>query len=301
MARRPKGLFAAVRAAVRAWWRSKYDDSALEGSDALRTGDDDAGPTGPRKKVSVQSDPQQTPLTMAAQGDVFSFEVFPVFLWSSREMSRETLRSRVGRHEAGARDELLRVAWKVARGCAPEDPIAAEKAINARLRGDGNWCFDDAQGLIHCTPSVQVRMDPAVREHVRPHRLEELDLKESTELGLLRASRARTLTEAWLKVISELELLGELDAHKRRLLVPFAATLADGDFRKVMEALRRERRTSTEALVAALHSARNDHQEAGLYEFAGAYDKALNAFCQEMGLTPFSWVDDAVASDGTAP
>jgi hypothetical protein len=67
-----------------------------------------------------------------------------------------------------------------------------------------------------------------------------------------------------------------------------------------MEALRRERRTSTEALVEALRGARGDHQEAGLYEFADAYDKALSAFCKEMGLSPFSWIDDAVAPDGPA-
>ncbi|WP_435813597.1 hypothetical protein [Streptomyces sp. NBC_01310] len=141
-------------------------------------------------------------------------------------------------------------------------------------------------------------MDPALREHVLPHHLHELTLKETQRLGLIRAERALTLTEAWLKVISELELLGELDAHQRRLLVPFAATFADQEFRKVMEALRGHRRTSIDALVTALHAARGDHQEAGLFEFADAYDKALSAFCREVGVGPFSWVENAVAADG---
>ncbi|ASN24882.1 hypothetical protein LK07_13445 [Streptomyces pluripotens] len=300
MGRRPKGLFATVREAIRAWWRSRYDNATEEDTDAAWPDTDQSETAAPRKKVFVQSLVQKTPLSVAAQDGVFSFEVFPVFRWSSREMSRDTLTTRVRQHEEAARDELLRVAWSAARACDPADPVAAEHAINARLATDGNWCFDDAQGFIRCTPSVRVRMDPAVREHVLPYRLDALTLRETEEVGGLRAERTRKLTEAWLKVISELELLGELDAHQRRLLVPFGAALADPDFRKVMEALRRERRTSTEALVAALKGARGDHQEAGLYEFADAYDKALSAFCREMGLSPFSWVDDAVAPDGSA-
>lgn len=299
MGRRPKGLFTTMREAVRAWWRSKYDTHAAEDdTDATWSDTDEPESTTPRKKVFVQSPAQENPLSMPAQDGVFSFEVIPVFRWSSREMSRETLKTRVRQHEAAARDELLRVAWPAARGCDPADPIAAEQALNSRLATDGNWCFDDAQGLVRCTPSVRVRMDPAVREHVLPHRLNALTLRETEEVGGLRAERARRLTEAWLKVISDLELLGELDAHQRRLLVPFGAKLADQDFHEVMKSLRRERRTSTEALVAALEGARGDHQATGLYEFADAYDKALSAFCREMGLSPFSWVDDAVASDG---
>ncbi|WP_314220436.1 hypothetical protein [Streptomyces zaehneri] len=298
MRRRPRGLFATVREAVRTWWRSMYDDNGEPETEDTWSDDETDGPE-PRKKVSVQSSPQENPLSMAAHGDVFSFQVFPTFRWSSREMSRDTLRTRARQHETTAREELLRVAWTTARGCAPDDPVAAERAINAKLSTDGNWCFDDTQGLVRCTPSVRVRVDPAVRDHVLKYHLEELTLKETLRVGEFRAKRARELTEAWLEVIKDLELLGELDAHKRRLLVPFAATFADADFHVVMSALRKDRLTSVQALLQALEGASSAHQRSGMYEFAAAYDTAIYAFRQEMGLHPGSWGGGVVMAEGS--
>ncbi|MEU1402402.1 hypothetical protein ABZ471_08555 [Streptomyces sp. NPDC005728] len=298
MGRRPKGLLATVRDSIRVWWRSKHDDPSPQETETTGSDADASAPVTRPKDVYVQSRPQKTPLSMAAHGDVFSFEVFPTLQWSSQEMSRDTLKSRVPEHEETAREELIRVAWSAARACDPADPVAAEAAVNAALLTEGNWCFDDTSGRIRCTPSVRVRVDPALREHVLPHHLDELTLRETERLGLVRAERARTLTEAWLKVISDLELLGELDAHQRRLLVPFAAAFADQEFRKVMEGLRQYRRTTIDALRAALDGASGSHREAGLFEFADAYDKALSAFCREMGVGPFSWVENAVAAEG---
>ncbi|MFB6848187.1 hypothetical protein ACFCXS_25520 [Streptomyces sp. NPDC056373] len=300
MARR-KGLFATLREAWRTWRRNRYDDGFEEEPETTGSDDGEGTASQPRRrKVFVQSPPPETPLAMAARDDVFSYEVFPTFQWNSSAMSRETLKERVVHHEATAREELLRVGWSAARDCDPADPVAAESAINKKLSIDGNWCFDDTEGLIRCTPSVRVRVDPALREHVLPHRLHELTLRETQRLGLIRAERARELTEAWLKVISDLELIGELDAHQRRLLVPFAATLADQDFRKVMEGLRRQRRTSVDALITTLEGARGAHQEAGLFEFADAYDKAISAFRREMGLSESSLIEDAIAPEGPA-
>ncbi|MEV5953673.1 hypothetical protein AB0M11_07830 [Streptomyces sp. NPDC051987] len=297
MPRRPKGLLATLREAVRAWWRSRNgDDTGEPGTPDARSDDDTEG-TGLRKKVSVQSPPVENPLLMAAHGDVFSFEVFPAFQWSSTEMSRETLKIRVRQHEETAREELLRVAWTAARACAADDPEAAEQAINAKLSAEGNWCYDDVQGRIRCTPSVRVRVDPAVRDHVLQYRLEELTLKETLRVGEFRAQRARELTEAWLEVIKDLELMPELDAHKRRLLVPFASAFADDDFHVAMSALRKERLTSVQALLRALEGAGGAHQRAGMYEFASMYDAALNAFRNEMGLGPASWAGDLVMTE----
>ncbi|MEW2072848.1 hypothetical protein AB0941_04310 [Streptomyces sp. NPDC013433] len=299
MARRPKGLLATLRDAYRAWRRSKHDGGHEAGTEPAVPDGTGSSPVAPRKDAFVRSSPREEPLPLPARDDVFSFQAFPTLHWTSQAMSQDMLKTRVRQHEETAREELLRVAWPAARACDPADAVAAETAVNAKLSTEGNWCFEDAEGLIRCTPSVRVRVDPALREHVLPHHLEELTLRETQRLGVIRAERVRTLTEAWLDVISRLELMGELDAHQRRLLVPFAATFADPDFRAVMEALRHQRRTSVDALVAALKGARGDHQEAGLFEFADAYDKALSAFCREMGVGPFSWVEDAVAADGT--
>ncbi|GGV33551.1 hypothetical protein ABZX82_13465 [Streptomyces griseoflavus] len=298
MARRPQGLFATLREAYRAWRRSKYDDGREQGGAAATPDGTGPSPTAPRREVSVQSIPPDEPLALPARDDVFAFQAVPVLRWTSDTMSQDMLRTRAQQHEDAAREEVLRVAWRATRACDPADAVTAEAAVNEALPLHGNWCFEGAEGQIRCTPSVRLRVDPALREHVLPHHLDELTLKETQRIGLIRAERARTLTEAWLDVISRLELMGELDAHQRRLLVPFAATFADPEFRGVMEALRHQRRTSVDALVAALKGARGDHQEAGLFEFADAYDKALSAFCREMGVGPFSWVEGAIASDG---
>lgn len=299
MARR-MGLFATLREAWRTWWLNRHDDVSEEQTQASGSqgdGDDSTSPSG-RQKVFVQSRPAETPLSMTAKDDVFSFEVFPTFQWNSTAMSRDTLKERVVHHEEAAREEVLRVGWPVARQYDPTDRIAAERAIEDQLQRDGNWCFDDVEGRIRCTPSVRVTIDPALRERILPHHLDAQALRESQKVGLVRAERAQRLTEAWLKVISELELTGELDTHQRRLLVPFAATLADQEFRSVMEDLRRQRRTSVDALIATLERARGAHQDAGLFEFADAYDRAIGAFRREMGLSESSWIEDAIAPDG---
>ncbi|MPY57496.1 hypothetical protein [Streptomyces spongiae] len=298
MRRRPKGLFATLRD----WWRSKYAGTTDQDGEAAGPGGDggDGSSALPaaRKEVTLQLPPQDTAVEVAARGDVFAFQVHPAFQWSSNAMTLDVLRERAAVHEGTAREELLARAWSATRECDPADPVAAERAITAKL-ADG-WCYDDDKGRIRCSPSVRVRVDPALREHVLPYHLAELTLREEGRLGRLKAEQVESLTETWLRVIKDLEQLEQLDATQRRLLVPFAAALADQDFRKVMEALRNLRHSGTHALAKVLEDATHNHERVGMFEYANAYDKALGAFCREMGLSPFSWVDNAVAVEGPA-
>ncbi|QNA75410.1 hypothetical protein C8250_029110 [Streptomyces sp. So13.3] len=292
---RPKGLFATLRT----WWRSKDGENGDEfGDTRTRSGTEGAAAAGQsaQGEAALELPAENETLALTARGDVFSFEVLPHFRWSSVVMTLEVLRERAGVHQELARAELVRRAWSVARGCDPSDPVAAEQAVNEEL-GNG-WCYEDEKGSIRCVPSVRMRIDPVLREHILPFHLNELTLKEEHRLGLLKADHAESLTEQWLQVVRELEQAGDLGPSERRLMVPFAAALAEGgDFSRVMEALENTRRAGTKVLAQVLAEAAKNSEQVGLFEYANAYDKALGAFCRQMGLSPFSWVDGAVAAD----
>jgi hypothetical protein len=284
-----------LRTRLRNWWRrvTRKDETGPAGTP--EPADDPESPDTPalgqaaQSEVAVELPPVEQTLSVAADGDVFAFELVPHFRWSSQEMTLDVLRERAALHEEAARGKLLRRAWSVARACDAGDPVAAEKAVNRELRG--GWCYHDEKGLIRCRPSVRMRIDPALREHVLPFHLAEVRMEKEHRLGKLKADQVQVLTERWLQVMSELELLGTLGAAERRLLVPFAAALADEDFFKVMQALKNTRRNGAEALADVLTAATKHHEQVGLFEYANAYDKALSEFCRQMGLNPFSWVD----------
>ncbi|MFC1434135.1 hypothetical protein ACEZDB_26145 [Streptacidiphilus sp. N1-3] len=288
---RPRGLFATLRD----WWRSKADENGDRiGSSLTGSGTDAvAASQSAQGEAAVELPPEDVVLALDARGDVFSFEVLPHFRWSSGAMTLEVLRERAAVHQEMARAELLRRAWPIARGCDPSDPVAAELAVNGELAA--GWCYEDEKGSIRCVPSVRVRIDPALRQHVLPFRLSEATLKEEHRLGHLKAEQVESRTEHWLQVVRVLEQSGDLGPAERRLMVPFAAELADGDFSRVMVALENTRRAGTKVLAQVLAEAAKNSEQVGLFEYANAYDKALGAFCRQMGLSPFSWVDGAVA------
>ncbi|MFE4688731.1 hypothetical protein ACFRH6_01585 [Streptomyces sp. NPDC056749] len=289
--KRRKGLMARFRG----WWRG---DREQRGTFAPGAPDQGAVWEPPVPAVVepvlpealAKLSPGAEPLRLAARGDVFEFHVTPHFRWHSREMPVERLRLLAGVLSAEARDDLLMRSWEVARTCDPADPVEAERLINDRL--SEGWCYAEADGLVKCLPTVRVRMDPVLRERIRPARLQEQGMKDELRMGLLKAAHARQLTEEWLHVIAGLEESGELQPAQRQFLVPFAAVLADADFSSAADSLRAARRTGTRALADVLGQAARNHEQVGLFEFAGAYDKALSSFSQQMGLTPFSWILD---------
>ncbi|MEW2301328.1 hypothetical protein AB0958_15325 [Streptomyces sp. NPDC006655] len=241
-----------------------------------------------RPEAYAELAPAAEPLLLAAEGDVFEFQVLPHFRWHSSELSVEQLRRRAGALSAEARDELLKRAWPLSRTCDPVDAAKAEELINSEL--SEGWCYEDEDGLVKCRPTVRIRIDPALRDRMRPTRLDAQAMKEDLSVGLLRAEHTRQLTELWLQVIAGLEHSGVLTPVQRQFLLPFAAALTDSDFAAATDALRTVRRTGAVALANVLNQATKNHEEIGLFEFANAYDKALNSFSQQMGLTPFSWM-----------
>ncbi|MDH6700923.1 hypothetical protein RM863_34260 [Streptomyces sp. DSM 41014] len=281
-------------ARLRQWWRTRRDARRAITANALEPVEWESSALDSVEPVTQESfaelAPGKQPLLLVARGDVFEFQVLPHFRWQSHEMSVERLREKAGALAAEARDELLKRAWPLARTCDAVDAERAEKLINSELAT--GWCYEDQDGVVKCRPTVRLRVDAALRDRMRPVRLDEQAMKEHLRLGLLKADHARQLTEAWLTVIADLEQSGVLTPVQRQFLVPFAATLADGDLAAATEALRESRRTGALALANVLNQATRNHEQIGLFEFAKAYDKASSSFSQQMGLTPFSWILD---------
>ncbi|MFI6579587.1 hypothetical protein [Embleya sp. NPDC050493] len=228
------------------------------------------------------------PLPCVARGDVFEFHLLPHVRWSSTEMSSATLRERAGLLQEAALVEVLRRAWTVTRGCEAGDPGGVETQINREL-GDG-WCYTDDEGLISCRPSVRVRIDPSLRDHMRPFVLSEVSMRSEHGNALLRAAQTEALVEEWMQVIARLEMSGGLGPAQRQFLVPFVATLVDRDFAAATGALRDARGSGTLVLAEFLKTAVGNHERIGLFEYANAYDKALSGFCVQMGLSPYAMI-----------
>lgn len=233
----------------------------------------------------------ETPIVVWANGGVFTLSLIPAFRWSSTSMTYQELRKSADDYHENARSTLLRKVWSTARRFRPDDIDAAEAAINEVL--DEEWCYKDGIRSIVCRCSVRVLLDPELREHVLPAERQRLEITGQHQIAMLHADLVEERTQRWLEVIKNLEQLSELGPDQRQLLVAYAAELADHDFAKVMHSLSTHRRQMATHLAAVLQEARTDHEHIGLYEFANAYDKALQSFCRQMGLTPFAWALDA--------
>lgn len=241
----------------------------------------------PRSEVSTEPPTEQEPILVPTLGDVFDLHVLADFRWSSTQMSQTDLEERAKIYLENARRQLRRLVWPKGRTFEPGQTKEAEETFNHELRN--GWCYDEPSGaVIRCSPTVRVLPDPRLREERLPFLVKRLDLAEAHAVGKLRAKLTRELTEEWLEVMQKLEQLPELGRHVRPFLVPFASSLADHEFAQVMSALANARRARTIELHGVLVQARNGHEQAGLFEFAHAYDKALEAFSRQMGLDPYS-------------
>ncbi|GAB3150627.1 hypothetical protein GCM10027290_38470 [Micromonospora sonneratiae] len=231
-----------------------------------------------QEKVEYQPSSEDEPMTVLCQGDVFEFQVYVDLLWSTHVMPYEELTHQAREYTASARDTVRERAWKVARAYSPYQAVEAEAAIQAEL--DSGWCYSDDAGLVRCTAKVRVLPDPRVREHLRPFSLLELEVEAEASLGRLRVERLGELTHRWQKLFEEIGH-GPTVVH--------AAQMTKPDFATVVARLAGQRRDSATKLIDLLHQTTKDHQHLGLYEFANAYDSALQAFRKQMGLDDSLW------------
>ncbi|AEB43135.1 hypothetical protein [Micromonospora maris] len=237
-----------------------------------------APPPAPMEEVIYQPAGDGAVITALCAGDVFEFQVHTDLVWASREMSYATLTEQAREFGSSARDTVRERIWAVARTFSPYHCAEAEKAIQKEL--DGDWCYSGPNGKVRCRAKVRVLPDPRVREHLLPYALQQLDVEARATLGLLQAARFEMLTERWRDLLHDL-------GHDAK--VGYAAQLTDADFAAVVGRYANHHRASVLELADVLRQAGKDHERVGMYEFANAYDKAVQAFCKQMGLDDRSW------------
>ncbi|MFB9323418.1 hypothetical protein [Cryptosporangium minutisporangium] len=248
------------------------------------------------------------PLLVPAGGQVFDFCLFVYLRWSSPTHTYGQLQSFGHQHAATARSTVRRSAWEIGRRHEPTSIADVEREINRCFAG--GLCYeDDRYGTVRCEPTVRVLMDQRLRQHLEPLGLSRAEEEERHRGEMARAALAEERTRFWLDTLRTFEgappLAEETDAdpvrraelerkraraemRRRRFLLPFAAQLADERLAQVADALSQFRWQRGADLVTVLGSARDDHRRVGLYEFAQAYDRAIELFCEELGLS----VDD---------
>jgi hypothetical protein len=235
-------------------------------------------------------------MVIASRGDVFNLHLIPYFRWTSSDMPFEVLAQRSARYVEPARGRLLREVWRTVRRFGPNDVAAAEEAVNSLTELRRGWCYHDERGVVRCRPTVRVTLDPRLREHTLPLELERLRLDFAHQYAMADAEQIETRTERWLHAVKKLEQIPELGPVQRQFLAPFCALMADERFAVTMTAVADLRAERTDDLLTVLQQAGKDHEGVGLFEFANAYDKAVSAFAQQMGVDPYRW-----AHEGTNP
>ncbi|MER7166188.1 hypothetical protein ABT336_08975 [Micromonospora sp. NPDC000207] len=230
-------------------------------------------PPVPLVEVVYQPAGDGTVSTALCKGDVFEFQVHTHLVWSTREMTYDDLTTQAAEYSSSAQDTVRERIWKVARGFSPYHAAQAEEEMQKALESD--WCYSGVRGKVRCAARVRVLPDPRVREHLLPYARQELDVEANATLGGLRAARFEAMILRWRKLI---ETLGH------EAVVRYAAQLTDRPFADVVTRYGEDRRAAVQELVDVLGQASRDHEHVGLYEFADAYDQAVQAFRKQMGL-----------------
>jgi hypothetical protein len=213
------------------------------------------------------------PITVPADGGVFEFTVHYDMTWSARGMSRNHLKHWIDVYHESAIRALRQEIWPIGRNHLPQEPHAAEEAMNDALRQ--GWCFGDPRETVSCLATVRVVADQRVLSRHQPlwEQLVELDLRYRLEHR--RIDHVVDLLTRWRGLLAE---FGDDP------IVIQAATLTDDDVATALEGLATRRLALGADLVNVLEKARSAHGQFGLFELAKAYDVAVRTFERQAGL-----------------
>ncbi|MET8041890.1 hypothetical protein ABZU25_13645 [Micromonospora sp. NPDC005215] len=239
----------------------------------------------PRPGEIYEPPGSDAPIVVPAQGDVYDFHVLVQLRWDSpsRHFDLDEIEDESAAYQDIARQRTTQAVWRQARSLDPLDPAGAETLLNEMLAA--GFCWPRTNPDLRCRPWVRVMIDPRLREQKAPLELRRIE----QQVGMARDEVVRERTERWLHAFQELEQFRHLGKDERQFLVPFAASLVDADLARVTAALASERRSRYDELVGVLAQAVRDHERVGLFEFANAYDKALRAFCRQVGVDLGKW------------
>jgi hypothetical protein len=247
----------------------------------VRRGNDDA---------AYEPPPHTAPLVVPARGGVFDLHVIVHLAWSCPTLRNAELEKLALDRCDGALYLIGRDIRDLARDLDPLDPGGAQDALNAHRRINGALCYRRNGEMIKCQARVQVFLDPRLREQLMPFATERVELDECHRVNLQRDRQIQERAQRWLEAIQRLEGFDHLGKDERQFLLRYAASLVDEDFAKVINELAKDRYVRYEQFVEVLRNTRREHERVGLFEFASAYDKALQTFCRQMGVDPAAFL-----------
>jgi hypothetical protein len=240
--------------------------------------------------ATYEAPPHTGPLIVPAVGDVFDLHVIVHLKWSCDSLNdAELTKLALGRRE-GALYIVGRIVRDCARSLDPLQPARAQAVINDSEGIRNGLCYRDNRHTITCRPSVQVLMDPRLREQLLPIEQQRIELTQKDRLAVQRDNQMRKRTEDWLQAIQKLEHFDNLGKDERQFLLRYAARLVDSQFAEVIEQMAGDRHVQYTQFAEVLERATRDHERLGLFEFASAYDKSLQTFCRQMGINPASFL-----------
>jgi hypothetical protein len=210
--------------------------------------------------------------------------------WSSPTLRSAELEKLALDRRDGALYLIGRDIRDLARGLDPLDPGGAQDALNAHRRINSPLCYRRNGYLIKCQPRVQVFLDPRLREQLLPFATRRVELDEHHRVDLQRDRQIQERAQQWLEAIQRLEGFDHLGKDERQFLLRYAASLVDEEFAKVISEMAQDRHVRYDQFVDVLRNTRREHERVGLFEFASAYDKALQTFCRQMGVDPAAFL-----------
>lgn len=240
--------------------------------------------------ATYEAPPHTVPLVVPASGNVFDLHVIVHLKWSCDSLNETELRKLA----LEWRDGTLYIVGRVVRDCArsldPLQPARAQAVINAFEGISKGLCYREGRHMITCRPSVQVLMDPRLREQLLPFEQQWVELTQQHRLSMQRDDQMRKRAEDWLQAFRQLEDFDHLGKDERQFLLRYAASLVDSDFAEVIGEMANDRHVRYTQFKEVLERASRDHERIGLFEFASAYDKSLQTFCRQMGVNPASFL-----------
>ncbi|AGZ44310.1 hypothetical protein [Actinoplanes friuliensis] len=231
-------------------------------------------PPYPDREFSCRHEPSD-PIRVLADGDAFTFKVFPTYEWRGYADSREELQDLTHVLLPRARRTAVHVLRPIARGHQPHRARDFEIAVNKRTDEDWRKLTDDGRDFWFRF-TVRAEPDDLIQEQIRPYWEKRIKAECDHALGLQRAQQADELTRRWSTIFDNLEK-DPRAAH--------AARLSGQDFAEVFGAFVGGKKKAVADLLKLLQDAVSGN-EAGLgpSEYTRAWDEALKAFQQQYGL-----------------
>ena len=255
----------------------------------------------PKAAATYEAPPHTAPLVVPAAGDVFDLHVIVHLRWSCDSLNDTALQKLALDRQDGALYNVGRIVRDCARSLDPFQPARAQVVINGSEGIKQGLCYRDYRHLITCRPSVQVLMDPRLREKLLPFEQQRVALTQQHQLDVQRDVQMRKRAEDWLQAIQKLEGFASLGKDERQFLLRYAASLVDNEFAQVVGKMADDRHVLYTQFAEVLERASRDYERIGLFEFASAYDKSLQTFCRQMGINPASFLMSDFGTENPSP